>query len=344
MRSLVNYGSDCQSQFSNFDRITKSLYSSEEGFRSIAENSDHAILISYGIDTTFVYTNRFATELTGYSSNELLNLRPSQLVDAEGIPTTIKHIRWSLQGKHSPKRHTTTLARQNGQLLPIEVFATQVMWDGKPAIMSQFRDISFYKHLEAQLEKANLELERRLQERTSEMIKATEELEEKREELLRHKRDLELSNSELVQTNVALSVLARNIDRSHDEFEKKIADIVSLRIMPVIEEFRQDRISAKSLAALDVIATYLSELTSGSVNGREVIVSLSPMEMRIAVMIKKEFSSNQIARLLNLSLDTVKTHRRSIRRKLGLCNSSVNLSSYLKLKTDEQFPPPHAST
>ena len=209
--------------------------------------------------------------------------------------------------------------------------------------MSQFRDISFYTQPEEQLENANQELKRQLQEQTAEMMKATEELKEKKEELLRHKRDLELSNSELVQTNVALSVLARNIDRSHEEFEKKIADIVSSRIMPLIEELRQDRISEKSLAVLEVMSTYLSELTPGLVNGREVIVSLSPMEMRVAMMIKKCFSSNQIARLLNLSLDTVKTHRRSIRRKLGLCNSNVNLSSYLNFKIDEQFPPPHAS-
>ena len=86
MRALVNHGSDCQLNFSDFDRITHSLCSSEEGFQSIAENSDHAILVSYGIDTFFVYANRFAAQLTGYSSIELLKLRPSQLVDARGHP------------------------------------------------------------------------------------------------------------------------------------------------------------------------------------------------------------------------------------------------------------------
>jgi DNA-binding CsgD family transcriptional regulator len=208
--------------------------------------------------------------------------------------------------------------------------------------MTQFRDISFYKQVENQLEKTNKDLERRVQERTAELMNTAGELEKKKEELLRHKMDLERANRELVQTNTALSVLARNIDRSHSEFEQKIAGIVSSRILPVIEELRHARIPEKSLAALDVMSTYLSDLTPGSTKSHEVVVSLSPMEMRVAVMIKKGFSSNQIGRLLHISLDTVKTHRRSIRRKLGLCNSSINLASYLKFKIGEQYRPPPA--
>ena len=324
------------------EQMKKMLLNGEEGFRSIAENSDSGILISYDIDTPFVYANQCAAELTGYSSNELLKLRPSQLLEASEIPKVRQRIQLRLQGKPAPKRYATTLVLQNGQLLPIEVYGARVIWRGRPAVMTQFRDISFYKQVENQLEKTNKDLEHRVQERTAELMNTAGELEKKKEELLRHKKDLERANRELVQTNTALSVLARNIDRSHSEFEQKIAGIVSSRILPVIEELRHARIPEKSLAALDVMSTYLSDLTPGSTKSHEVVVSLSPMEMRVAVMIKKGFSSNQIGRLLHISLDTVKTHRRSIRRKLGLCNSSINLASYLKFKIGEQYRPPPA--
>jgi DNA-binding CsgD family transcriptional regulator len=56
------------------------------------------------------------------------------------------------------------------------------------------------------------------------------------------------------------------------------------------------------------------------------------MELRVAVMIKGGFGSEDIARLLYLSPHTVKTHRRSIRKKLGIRNSKINLSSFLKFK------------
>jgi PAS domain S-box-containing protein len=327
---------------SEHEQMKKSMLNSEEGFQSIAENADNGILISYGIDTPFVYANRCAAELTGYSSNELLKLQPAQLAETSEMPKIKQRIRRRLQGMSAPKRYATALVRKDGQILPIEVYGARVIWKGQPAVMTQFRDVSFYKRVEEQLEKTNKDLERRVQERTSELMNTARELEEKKEELLRHKTDLERANRELVQTNTALSVLARNIDRSHGEFEQKIAGIVSSRVMPVIEELRHARIPEKCLAALDVMSTYLTDLTPGSAKSHEVVVALSPMEMRVAVMIKNGFSSNHIGRLLHISLDTVKTHRRSIRRKLGLRNSSINLASYLKLKIGEQTRPlPH---
>jgi DNA-binding CsgD family transcriptional regulator len=50
------------------------------------------------------------------------------------------------------------------------------------------------------------------------------------------------------------------------------------------------------------------------------------------MMIKNGFTSKEIAHLLNISHHTVKTHRKSIRRKLNIKNADINLASYLKLK------------
>ena len=323
-----------------YEQTKKSLLTSEEGFRSIAENADNGILISHGIDTPFVFANRCAAELTGYSIHELLQLRAFQLLEASEIPKIKKRMRRQLQGKPAPKRCVTALVCQNGQIRSIEVNEARVFWGDQPAIMTQFRDISSYKQVEEQLENANKDLERRVVERTAELMNTARELEEKKEELLLHKKNLERANRELVQTNTALSVLARNIDRSQGEFEQKIAGVISSRIMPLIEELRHAKIPEKNLVALDVVSTYLTDLTPGSVTSQEVIVNLSPMEMRVAVMIKKGFRSNQIRRLLHISLDTVKTHRRNIRHKLNLCNSSTNLASYLKMKIGEHGQPP----
>jgi len=40
----------------------------------------------------------------------------------------------------------------------------------------------------------------------------------------------------------------------------------------------------------------------------------------------------EIARLIGISQDTVKTHRKNIRRKLNICNSKINLTTYLRAK------------
>ena len=81
-----------------------------------------------------------------------------------------------------------------------------------------------------------------------------------------------------------------------------------------------------------MLAAYLDNLTQGATKSHDVITSLSPMELRVAVMIKRGFDSEETARLLQISPHTVKTHRRSIRRKLGIMNSKINLSSYLRFK------------
>ena len=178
----------------------------------------------------------------------------------------------------------------------------------------------------------NQELERRVHKRTRELMEAARQLEDKRKELSEHKLHIERVNKELVQANTALSVLARNFDKKREDLEKKIARIVSARIMPVIDELRGDRVPQKSLAKLDVLAADLEDLTPRATKGHDVIVSLSSMELRVAMMIKGGGSSEDIAHLLHLSPHTVKTHRRSIRKKLGIQNTKINLSSYLKSK------------
>jgi DNA-binding CsgD family transcriptional regulator len=80
------------------------------------------------------------------------------------------------------------------------------------------------------------------------------------------------------------------------------------------------------------LAVYLNDLTPEMAKGHDIIISLSPMELRIAMMIKKGFSTDEIARLMCISPFTVKTHRRNIRKKLNIRNSDINLASYLKLK------------
>jgi len=157
-------------------------------------------------------------------------------------------------------------------------------------------------------------------------------LEFKHNDLLLHKSELEKVNRELVDTNKALSVLARNIDRKREDVQKQIATTVNSKILPIIEELRNDQPLMKHQAELDILRSYLKELTPDLQNGAGVIFALSATELRVAAMIKNGLTSQQIAVTLHVSLDTVKTHRKNIRKKLKLSNSQVNLATYLRAK------------
>jgi DNA-binding CsgD family transcriptional regulator len=61
-----------------------------------------------------------------------------------------------------------------------------------------------------------------------------------------------------------------------------------------------------------------------------LMASLTPAEVRVATMIKNDLESQKIADKLFVSLHTVKTHRRNIRKKLNIKNAQINLANYLK--------------
>jgi DNA-binding CsgD family transcriptional regulator len=54
--------------------------------------------------------------------------------------------------------------------------------------------------------------------------------------------------------------------------------------------------------------------------------------MEVCQLIQLGRNGQEIAALLNMSFETVQTHRKNIRRKLGLKGRTVSLFSYLRRK------------
>ena len=312
-------------------KIERALTESKNNFRAIAENSNDGILIA-STNGNYVYANGRASEITGYSNKLLLNMSLRDLVHRKELKRVTQIFNNRFAGISVPDNYETIIINRNGKEIPIDVTGSRLLWKSKTAAMIVIRDITQRKQFEKALSKIHDQLELRVQERTAELRETAKKLEEKQKDLMLHKADLERANKELVQTNTALTVLARNIDKKKDELESKIAKSVGSRIAPLIEEIKNDKIPDKSRAKLDILAEYLNHLTPKVAKGHEIIVSLSSMETRIAAMIGNGYSSDQIARLLFISPHTVKTHRRNIRRKLKINNSKINLASYLKLK------------
>jgi len=168
-----------------------------------------------------------------------------------------------------------------------------------------------------------------------ELRNALNAVKDNEKELIKHKSSLEKVNRQLMETNQALSVLARNIDKDKELLEKRVIKIISSKIMPIIKELQIDQYCKKREADLEVLAAYLDDLTPGLTLHHDISNSLSDQEMRVMVMIKNGLTSQRIANMLHISLHTVKTHRKNIRKKLKIQNSKVNLASYLKSKFKE---------
>jgi len=52
--------------------------------------------------------------------------------------------------------------------------------------------------------------------------------------------------------------------------------------------------------------------------------------MEICNMARNGMKNKQIAGILNITLQTVETHKRNIRKKLGISGQKINLRTYLE--------------
>jgi len=148
-------------------------------------------------------------------------------------------------------------------------------------------------------------------------------------ELEKKVRELEQATRQLMENNNALSVLARNLEKSRKESEKRVFQRAVMLMMPIVEKLRQAPRLKPYRTDLTLLEGYIKDLTSGFAGELKAVALLSMTEMRIASMIRNGMTSEEIAKHLYISVSTVKTHRKNIRKKLNLCNSRINLRTYL---------------
>ena len=145
---------------------------------------------------------------------------------------------------------------------------------------------------------------------------------------------LEEVTKHVMETNQALSTLAQNIQKGKEESDMRLALGIRSRILPLLQELRVKLDGRGKLIELEMLENYLKDLTSNLTEGANVTSSLTPTEMRISCMIKNGFTNQEIADQMYISVGTVKTHRKNIRKKLKISNSSQNLRTFLKTNMD----------
>ncbi|MCU0588480.1 MAG: response regulator [Syntrophobacteraceae bacterium] len=171
------------------------------------------------------------------------------------------------------------------------------------------------------------------------------ELTDSRQELRNHQERLQAATSELERksakidelrhelqdVNRSLLSLTSHLTRLRGELEMEVAAALNKRVLPILRELRSDpALLGHYRIQLDMLAMQMDHLSMNIIKKNQMSEVLTMTELRIAALIKNSMSSSQIADQLCLSPDTVKTHRRNIRRKLGLQKTGARLSLHLK--------------
>ena len=252
--------------------------------------------------------NPSACEMTGYNFSELMNLGFKDLVHPEEITKIDERFEKQLKGVDLPECYETRIVSKNGEVIPVEVTLIVSQEKNIGLSFAILRDIRKEKHLENETNK-NLN-----------MLK---------EELDKNRSGWESLNRELIQTHQAMSVLARNIDIKKVELEEKVNATITSKIMPIVKELQADNRIKRFWPEINSMAEYLNSITTKSELHLKIISVLTETEMKIAAMVKNKMSSKEIAGVMFISLETVKAHRKNIRRKLKIHNTKHKLSEYL---------------
>jgi PAS domain S-box-containing protein len=170
-------------------------------------------------------------------------------------------------------------------------------------------DITKAKQAEEKLRKAHIQLERMVKERTGELEAKTQKFEE---------------------LNIALKVLLSKREEDKKNIEEDVLSNVNNLILPYVNKLKKIVSDESQKTFVEILESNLKEIILPfSKKTSSNYLSLTPVEIQVANLVRQGRRTKDIAKVLTLSAKTIESHRESIRKKIGIKNKKVNLRSYL---------------
>ncbi len=130
----------------------RELRESEKKYRELIEKSLQGVVIVQ--DSRVVFANKALAKITGFTAKELLSLTPERmkaLIHPEDQERVWGLLENRLAGKALPPHYECRGIRKDGSVMWMEIFAHQIIFNGKPAIQGAIIDITERKHAEEAL-------------------------------------------------------------------------------------------------------------------------------------------------------------------------------------------------
>lgn len=319
-----------------FNEIVRQLYMDQSIKKCVIDRAAEGICACHEIPehpfVRFTLWNPRMSEITGYSMKQINRLgwyqtmypdrkmqekarqRMAKMRDNEDL----KYERWVITRADGAKRTlriSTSILGEAGN-------GAQVI-----ALMQDITDseeLAELKIAQQNLKKTMAQLEYEVKQRTdsdNRLLEANRNLEQK----------VKSRTAVLEETNAALKIILDQREKDKQALSESIMANLNQLVHPYLKQLSQSPMNARQTTLLEILQVNLnnvtrpfaSELTSSQFN-------LTPMEIKVADLIRNGQPNKEIAEILCVSPNTILTHRYHIRKKLDLKNKKVNLRSFLK--------------
>ena len=289
---------------------TKNLKLDPENYRVLDAICDHITILDR--DFTILFVNQTAKNIFGDNLVGRKCYQAFHQSDQPCEPSPCLCLRAFQDGNgHS---NETQVISKNGDTIYLSCKVNVLTRDtnGNPvAVIEVSRDITEQRLAEEALKLVDVTLQERVKECT---------------------RELDTKNMRLSEVNTALRVLTQNLQAEKDDLQEEFLVNIKRNVEPYIEKLKQTRVSKHQLDLIATVECYLREITSTFThNLTSTHLGLTAQELRIADLIRMGNTSKDISNLLNISTNTVDTHRRNIRKKLGFNGSRESLRARLMM-------------
>lgn len=317
----------------------RALRESEQRFRTVADFTyDWESWMAP--DGTYQYVSPSCHRITGYGAHEFLKDAEllEEIVHPDDRKLLVKHLKNEIESMDAQTIEFRIITH-NGDERWVAHICQPVYGDDGSFLGRRIshRDITEKKRGETALRKAHAGLEKRVDERTAELLKANRELRKeisyrkKAEKALKQKKvELEAKTIGLGEANTALKVLLKQREEDKIELEEKVLLNVRDLIFPYLEKLKMKKLGEKQRTYIGIIESNLNDIVSPFVHGlSSKLIKLSPAELQVTNLIKQGNTTKEIAEIMNLATSTIDFHRNNIRNKIGIKNKRINLKTYL---------------
>lgn len=247
------------------------------------------------VDVKYLMVSQEYCSITGYSAYELIghNWSEFEYLKNEKQKEIIQHF---LSKGKTMKNYEVELSTRTGETKSLNVSFQRVICSNKDYLIASLVDITDINKVYKRVDDQN--------------------------------KLLESSNEKLERKSVALSETVESMVHERKKSEQTIYEHLNAQLEPIISKLKLSKVDEDIVKTIEAIIDSLNKSDSSAL--QDALKMLSSKELELVHLIRKGYSSKEIANLMKIGYNSIESYRKNVRKKFGLQNSSVNLKTYLQ--------------